>query len=119
MDATEISFDLPHIEEPVTSVAETSSKSDALEANTFDLSSIDLDLADTEPELPVEKSAVKTASPAVDSSESQDVNIKLDLVAAYIDMDDKEGARELLEEVLKEGGIQQQVRAQQLLDSLA
>ncbi|MDP2071749.1 FimV/HubP family polar landmark protein [Methylotenera sp.] len=119
MDATEISFDLPHIEEPVTSVAETSSKPDALEANTFDLSSIDLDLADTEPELPVEKSAAKTVSPAVDNSESQDVNIKLDLVAAYIDMDDKEGARELLEEVLKEGGIQQQVRAQQLLDSLA
>ncbi|WP_366928760.1 FimV/HubP family polar landmark protein [Methylotenera sp.] len=34
-------------------------------------------------------------------------------------MDDKEGARELLEEVLKEGGTQQQLRAQQLLDSLA
>lgn len=119
MDVSEISFDLPHIEEPATSVAETSSKSNALEANTFDLSSIDLDLADAEPELPVEKSAAITASPTVDNSESQDVNIKLDLVAAYIDMDDKEGARELLEEVLKEGGIQQQVRAQQLLDSLA
>ncbi|MDP1658287.1 MAG: FimV/HubP family polar landmark protein [Methylotenera sp.] len=119
MDVSEISFDLPHIEEPATSVAETSSKSNPLEANTFDLSSIDLDLADAEPELPVDRPAVKTASQVTDNSESQDVNIKLDLVAAYIDMDDKEGARELLEEVLKEGGMQQQLRAQQLLDNLA
>jgi pilus assembly protein FimV len=34
-------------------------------------------------------------------------------------MDDKEGARELLEEILKEGGPQQQSRARELLDSLA
>jgi len=33
-------------------------------------------------------------------------------------MDDKEGARELLEEVLKEGGPQQKSRAEQLLASL-
>ncbi|MDP1766274.1 MAG: FimV/HubP family polar landmark protein [Methylotenera sp.] len=118
IDASEISFDLPHIEEPAPNIAESPSKSNPLEANTFDLSSIDLDLADAEPELPVEGTGTKSVSPAVDNLESQDVNIKLDLVAAYIDMDDKEGARELLEEVLKEGGIQQQLRAQQLLDSL-
>jgi pilus assembly protein FimV len=59
-------------------------------------------------------------SPTASSeTEPQDVNVKLDLVAAYIDMDDKEGARELLEEVMKEGGNTQKVRAQQLLDSLA
>jgi pilus assembly protein FimV len=52
-------------------------------------------------------------------SESEDVNTKLDLVTAYIDMGDKEGARELLDEVLKEGGIQQRERAQQMLSSLA
>ena len=51
--------------------------------------------------------------------EPQDVEIKLDLVAVYIDMDDKVGARELLEEVLKEGSVQQKQRAQTLLDSLA
>jgi pilus assembly protein FimV len=34
-------------------------------------------------------------------------------------MGDKEGARELLDEVLKEGGAQQRERAQQMLSSLA
>lgn len=127
LDATEISFDLPHIEEPAT-ISNDAEKSSTLEANTFDLSEIDLNLNDAETELPVEnptskKSPATASSVSADSAsndnESQDVNIKLDLVAAYIDMDDKEGARELLEEVLKEGGAQQQLRAQQLLDSLA
>jgi len=61
----------------------------------------------------------KAADPLSAMAESPDVNIKLDLVAAYIDMDDKEGARELLEEILKEGGPIQQLRAKELLDSFA
>jgi pilus assembly protein FimV len=118
--ASEINFDLPNIEK-----REASTNANGLEANAFDLSTIDLNISDAESELPVEKKLAKKAdkavdvSPVVDATESQDVNIKLDLVAAYIDMDDKEGARELLEEVLKEGSAQQQVRAQQLLDGLA
>lgn len=52
-------------------------------------------------------------------AESSDVDTKLDLVTAYMDMGDTEGARELLEEVLQEGGPQQRERAQKLLDSLA
>lgn len=51
--------------------------------------------------------------------ESEEVNTKLDLVTAYLDMGDNEGARELLEEVLQEGGPGQQERAQKLLDSLS
>ncbi len=51
-------------------------------------------------------------------SESADVDTKLDLVAAYMDMGDTEGARELLDEVLREGGPQQRDRAQKLLDGL-
>jgi pilus assembly protein FimV len=122
MDASEITFDLPAIDEPVTAKVDAA-KSDELEANAFDLSSIDLNLADAESELavqePISKKTAKAASELADVAESQDVNIKLDLVAAYIDMDDKEGARELLEEILKEGGPQQQLRAKELLDSLA
>ncbi|HEX5539688.1 MAG TPA: FimV/HubP family polar landmark protein [Methylophilaceae bacterium] len=53
------------------------------------------------------------------SGESAEVNTKIDLVSAYIDMDDIEGAKELLEEVLKEGGPNQRQYAQKLLDSLA
>lgn len=52
------------------------------------------------------------------ADESADVDTKLDLVAAYMDMGDTEGARELLEEVLREGGPQQRDRAQGMLDTL-
>lgn len=117
MTATEISFDLPESEKSVDSHVVASTQMDEFAANTFDLSSINLDLDGTETELVAESPA--TQAPVNKVSESPDVDIKLDLVAAYIDMDDKEGARELLEEVMKEGGIQQQSRAQQLLDSLA
>lgn len=55
---------------------------------------------------------------ATQVNESSEVDTKLDLVTAYIDMDDKEGARELLDEVLLEGGPQQRQRAQRILDSL-
>lgn len=109
----EISFDLPKIEEPSIS-AGNAFQINNFEANTFDLSSISLDLGDAE----VEDFATTPLPLAYTENESPDVSIKLDLVAAYIDMDDKEGARELLEEVMKEGGANQQSRARQLLDSL-
>lgn len=121
--ATEISFDLPEIDGPVISAVEAAPQSNDFEANTFDLSSISLDLGETENELTATSPVVQMTDEPTEStdiaSESPDVNIKLDLVAAYIDMDDKEGARELLEEVMKEGGVQQKLRAQHLLDSLA
>jgi len=120
MDASKISFDFPSIEEPIVAKDEAITESVELEANTFDLSDIDLNLADAESELLLEKPTPKKTTDALSGmSESPDVNIKLDLVAAYIDMDDKEGARELLEEILKEGGPVQQLRAKELLDSLA
>jgi pilus assembly protein FimV len=52
-------------------------------------------------------------------AEPEEVDTKLDLVTAYLDMGDSEGARELLEEVLKEGGPKQKARAQELYSSLA
>jgi len=48
----------------------------------------------------------------------EEVETKLELVAAYIDMDDSEGAQELLEEVIKEGGGDQRKRAEALLTTL-
>lgn len=111
--ATEISFDLPD------DVIATNSASDLedqdLIVNNFDLSSISLDLGDTE----IETFPDISSQSILSEIEPPDVNIKLDLVAAYIDMDDKEGAIELLEEVMKEGGVNQKARAQELLDSLA
>nr|WP_027859102.1 FimV/HubP family polar landmark protein [Marinobacterium jannaschii] len=43
---------------------------------------------------------------------------KLDLVRAYIDMDDHEGAREILQEVMNEGSDQQRQDAQKLLQEI-
>jgi pilus assembly protein FimV len=48
----------------------------------------------------------------------QEVATKLDLAKAYQDMGDKDGARELLNEVLKEGDAAQQGQAQQMLSAL-
>jgi pilus assembly protein FimV len=95
-------------------------KSDAdNQANEFDLSSISLDLDDALNAASIDFSSAADDLNQDSGQESADVEVKLDLVAAYIDMDDREGARELLEEVMKEGGPQQQARAQQLLDNLA
>lgn len=48
-----------------------------------------------------------------------EVATKLDLAAAYLDMDEPEGARTILQEVIQEGNAEQQAQAQTLLDGLA
>jgi pilus assembly protein FimV len=47
-----------------------------------------------------------------------DVQTKFDLAKAYQEMGDKDGAREILREVIKEGDATQQSEAKQLLDTL-
>lgn len=96
----------------------------------LNLSGISLDLdepADLPAAKPSAEAPAEVAAPAPEESveeitfsadESADVDTKLDLVAAYMDMGDTEGARELLEEVLREGGPQQRERAQGMLDTL-
>ena len=79
------------------------------EANTLDLSGITLDMDD---------SASSVADVGASSDEPADVETKLELVAAYIEMDDKEGAKELLAEVMKEGGAGQRKRAEALLTQI-
>jgi len=48
----------------------------------------------------------------------QEVATKLDLAKAYQEMGDKDGARELLNEVVKEGDAAQKGQAQQMLSGL-
>ena len=122
----EISFDFPLSDEPaLPDATEQASTSSQQNANEFDFSSISLDLSGDESQTQaVQTDGDQATSVAVDlieplASENPDVDIKLDLVKAYIDMDDKEGARELLDEVAKEGGPQQRLRAEQLIASLA
>ena len=52
------------------------------------------------------------------SSQWQEMASKLDLASAYVEIGDKEGARELLEEVINGGDAAQQQRARELLAEL-
>lgn len=59
------------------------------------------------------------AAPAADKdSHWYDVQQKFDLAKAYQEMGDNEGAREILQEVIKEGDAEQKDQAQKLLGSL-
>ena len=105
--ASDTTFDLPLMNE--------------LDTKVFDFSAINLDLGKDEDQAVVGQSLndLSIEQSVQIAPEHQDIEIKFDLVAAYIDMDDKDGARELLDEVIKEGGPQQRQRAEQLLASLA
>jgi len=87
-------------------------------ANGFDFSSIsfDLDEADTKPA--VAKPIMDIATAVSASDDLQALDLKLDLVSAYINMGDTEGARVLLDEVKNIGNKQQKLRAKKLLAKL-
>lgn len=103
--------DLGELETP----AETAAAAAPSPLADLDLSGISLDVE--EATSPTDAGATEDITMTV-SEESADVDTKLDLITAYIDMGDQDGARELLEEVLKEGGPTQREKAQKLLDGL-
>jgi pilus assembly protein FimV len=80
----------------------------AAPAPATDLSSISLDLGDS-----------SASSAGGGDPKWQEVATKLDLAKAYEEMGDKDGARELLNEVMKDGDDTQKGQAQQLLAKLA
>ena len=109
--------------------SEATADPDATVAMDFDLN-IDLGGAKTEPAKPAEapldfgglsldlgalggEAAAGSADP-----KWQEVATKLDLAKAYQEMGDKDGARELLNEVVKEGDAAQQGQAKQMLAGL-
>ncbi|MBI4756108.1 MAG: pilus assembly protein [Betaproteobacteria bacterium] len=73
-----------------------------------DLSDINLDLEE----------APAVAAPATPGPEEQEATTKIELALAYEEMGDKEGARELLQEVIKDGNRVQQDRARSLLGKI-
>ncbi len=79
----------------------------------LDLSGISLDLG-AEP-----GTASSTAGAAARDDHWYDVQTKFDLAKAYQEMGDKEGAREILREVIAEGDGEQQAAAQRVLETLA
>ncbi|MDP1863972.1 MAG: FimV/HubP family polar landmark protein [Thiobacillus sp.] len=106
MDTQGLDFDLPDLDVPT-------SKDDALDLDLgleeengpdskFDFSGLDLDLGDA----------------GGNDLELDEVGTKLDLARAYVEMGDKEGAREILTEVLSEGSDKQKSDAKGMLSSL-
>jgi pilus assembly protein FimV len=78
----------------------------------MDLSEISLDLGNSSPD-----ATVLATKPSSDPK-WQEVATKLDLAKAYEEMGDKDGARELLKEVMKDGDAAQRGSAEQLLAKL-
>ncbi|WP_296754351.1 FimV/HubP family polar landmark protein, partial [Thiobacillus sp.] len=105
MDAQGLDFDLPDLDLPAT--ADDELKLDlGLEEDgpdsKFDFSGLDLDLGDA----------------GGNELELDEVGTKLDLARAYVEMGDKEGAREILNEVLAEGNDKQKTDAKGMLGAL-
>ena len=75
---------------------------------TFDLSDISLELNDNTIE----------SNNIFESSDPVEIETKLSLVLAYIEMDDLEGAKEMLDEVMSEGSESQRIRAQEIATRL-
>jgi len=88
----------------------------------LDLSGINLDLGEptASPVADMGGSALEEATTlAGDSTVWEEASTKLDLARAYLEMGDKEGAREILQEVVAEGGPDQQEDAKKLLATLS
>ncbi|OYW35561.1 MAG: hypothetical protein B7Z35_14950 [Hydrogenophilales bacterium 12-61-10] len=110
-DTHGLDFDLPDLDLPASATDDSKLDLDldlGLEEDNgpvskFDFSGLDLDLGDS----------------GGNELELDEVGTKLDLARAYVEMGDKEGAREILTEVLAEGSDKQIADAKGLMSSLA
>ncbi|MEH6449797.1 MAG: FimV/HubP family polar landmark protein [Oleispira sp.] len=122
--------EVPAIEEP----AELEGFSEFEENSEFDLNELE-DLPDFTTEIAeadvAEEDAAKTSGQEIDLEQlaaaddefdflagTDECATKLDLARAYLDMEDGEGAKELLQEVVAEGSDQQKQDARALIDSI-
>ena len=126
--APTLDFDLaPSASAPMDMPAETH-KEESKPSFDFDLSGLDF---------PGSKPGSSTPAPAASSMDMTDLNLdlpggdtgggggggeavgtKLELAKAYLEIGDKDGAREILQEVAKEGSSAQKAEAQKLIASL-
>ncbi len=109
-DMNHIAFESASTSEPIVAT----DTADAPAAFEFDLSGINLDLAsdNVQSDLPV-------SSGDEEQSYNAEMATKLDLAVAYHEIGDKEGARELLDEVVKGGTADQVEKAKVMLAQLA
>ncbi len=115
---------LPEAEElTASSIAEATEEISAIEvseapelemAADFDPFAELADVSDLEPEAEAVAAEPELVE-GIDAELREEVNTKLDLARAYMEMGDREGAREILQEVLGEGDAQQKAEADKLL----
>jgi pilus assembly protein FimV len=105
-DAPELDLDLSDLESLTQPVTLTADSETAL-----DLSDVSLEL---EPEMMAQEEGGESAG-----GRWQEMATKLDLASAYEEIGDKEGARELLQEVIQGGDGGQQQKARAMLSKIA
>lgn len=107
-DTQSLDFELPDLDLPAAAAddlkldLDLGLDEDNSPVSKFDFSGLDLDLGDA----------------GGNELELDEVGTKLDLARAYVEMGDKEGAREILTEVLAEGSDKQKADAKGLMSSL-
>jgi pilus assembly protein FimV len=120
--------EIPGMAEPLPVAPRTPEAAPAAASMDFDLSDItlELDLAETKPAPAPEINfdnlqGIQAAQDdnVADYSNNAEMSTKLDLAVAYQEIGDKEGARELLDEVVKGGTPEQSDKAKSLLSKLA
>ena len=102
MDTHGLKFELPDLDIP---------------AGTNDLA-LDLGLGDSGADSKYDFSGFDLDLGGAEGGELDEVGTKLDLARAYVEMGDKEGAREILNEVLAEGNASQKADAKGMMSSL-
>ncbi|MDP1537444.1 MAG: FimV/HubP family polar landmark protein [Burkholderiales bacterium] len=107
----DFNFELPPLDSPAPApAAPTTPAADAGLDFKIDVGDLNINLDDPS----------TTATPVAEGRDSHwyDVQQKFDLAKAYQEMGDNDGAREILQEVLKEGDSEQKDQAQKLLGTL-
>ena len=104
-------LDLPAVEDSAAPAA-------APAAPAFDLSGLDLDLPPSAEPAAEPDDATAVPEPIEASAENMEMETKLDLAIAYQEIGDKEGARELVDEVIKGGTPAQVAKASALREQL-
>jgi pilus assembly protein FimV len=116
IDSSELDFDMGE------DLAESPEAEESAEADISLDADLDFSMDTDEPSAEEPAAApVAEASDELDLSDLGDVdeiNTKLDLAKAYMDMGDHEGARDILDEVVAGGNSQQKQEAQELLGQL-
>lgn len=109
-------IELPKIDSGPPTVAKAPAQSADDTGLDFKLEIPDLDLGDQGHD---KTQIVPPAAGGEKDGHWYDVQTKFDLAKAYQEMGDKDGAKEILQEVIKEGDAEQKTQAKTLLDSLA